>query len=695
MKRSRLNRLFVKISAISILCMIIPLLVSLVYAVSSSTHSLESEASFSLVSASTEKKTQIDLALNDFLRVATLIAQQPAIVQFFQEVKMKGEIDAEKKQMISSYLETVMKGASGMYENVFLSYDVKLLNSTGIGDEWSQLADGIGGKSEGITFKVEKGDPYWNIMVKKKYIGQPVISPVSGRPVLLVGSTVDDPLSGKPLSTFWTPIDLLNMTDKLMNNTSQVNLKNMLIDSTGLVLASTDQSQILKLDLSKQSGDLQDYYEALKSKRSGVGYFTLGGVRYIAAFSKSDNSDLYNITYLPVSQYVSKVKKLRNGIFAVIAVSVVLFAVILLFLSYRIVQPIRFASSYLQKVATGDFTNRIPDGYLKSSDETGILMNSVAAMQSSIRNMIETVRQEESLLGTSVSTVNRNVSELKIQMENVSATTLEMSGIMEETAASANVMKAASIEIGRVVSSISSKTSEGAKVSEEIKQRAEEIRKNAVQSSLKASDIQARVRTGLVSAIEQSQAVKQINGLTQSILEIAKQTSLLALNASIEAARAGEAGRGFAVVADEIRKLAENSKSAASKIQTVTHQVVISVENLTQHSEKVLDFIDGTVISDYQFMVDAGEQYNRDAGIVENLAADISQATQELNTSILNMMRSIQEISTANDESAEDVQEISGKAADVAQMSNELTAIAAATNESANKLKYIISKFKV
>ena len=56
--------------------------------------------------------------------------------------------------------------------------------------------------------------------------------------------------------------------------------------------------------------------------------------------------------------------------------------------------------------------------------------------------------------------------------------------------------------------------------------------------------------------------VQHIEELTNTIIAIANQTSLLSLNASIEAARAGENGKGFAVVAEEVRKLAEYVKEA-------------------------------------------------------------------------------------------------------------------------------------
>ena len=89
-------------------------------------------------------------------------------------------------------------------------------------------------------------------------------------------------------------------------------------------------------------------------------------------------------------------------------------------------------------------------------------------------------------------------------------------------------------------------------------------------------------RSGSLSA-----KADEMKSVIQAIAGVAEQTNLLALNASIEAARAGEAGRGFAVVAEEVRILAEESKTAATKIFETLEGFLESVDRNRNGTETV------------------------------------------------------------------------------------------------------------
>src|SRR5207237_3474087 len=61
-------------------------------------------------------------------------------------------------------------------------------------------------------------------------------------------------------------------------------------------------------------------------------------------------------------------------------------------------------------------------------------------------------------------------------------------------------------------------------------------------------------------------ASAEIGNVVSPISAISKQTNLLALNATIEAVRAGDAGRGFAVVANEVKALSSATQNATEEI---------------------------------------------------------------------------------------------------------------------------------
>jgi methyl-accepting chemotaxis protein len=98
--------------------------------------------------------------------------------------------------------------------------------------------------------------------------------------------------------------------------------------------------------------------------------------------------------------------------------------------------------------------------------------------------------------------------------------------------------------------------------------------------------IRHKIQTIAELILELSEHTQQIGNTISVVDDIAEQTNMLALNAAVEAARAGEHGKGFAVVAGEIRKLADESKQAITKITALTSNIQYTTNSTVMATEE-------------------------------------------------------------------------------------------------------------
>ena len=301
----------------------------------------------------------------------------------------------------------------------------------------------------------------------------------------------------------------------------------------------------------------------------------------------------------------------------------------------HIVGKIRTAVKLAQTVAEGDLRTAIR---VEGSDEAAQLLAALASMNSSLAQIVGTVRTASEGIAAGTTQIAMGNQDLSQRTEEQASNLQQTAASMEQISASVRNSAEATRTATQLASTATASVGEG------------EHAVNQLVSTMGAI-------TG---------ASQRITDITSLIDSIAFQTNILALNAAVEAARAGEQGRGFAVVASEVRSLAQRSGAAAKEIKTLINETVHKVA--------------------------MGEQHATHAG----------SAIQEVTRSVHAMAQVILEISRTNEEQSKGISEVSQAVATIDQVTQRNASLveeAAAAAESlrgqAANLVDAVSKFRL
>lgn len=505
----------------------------------------------------------------------------------------------------------------------------------------------------------------------------PVIINSSGIPVVVVSQTLSDQSGVLGIS---------------LNLDSVRKLASIKVGQEGYIIILDHTKKIVvhptaKPGTSLDASFVNDMYAAPSGQYTHV---YEGQEKYLTYVTNKDTGWKIAGTFFQ-SEINDATAAMRYVTILVLVASLIIALVAIILITRSVLVPIRRLQKSAEQISEGDLTGDLETG---KTDEVGQLSAHFQTMVDSLRTMIRSVHETTDRVSSSAEELAAGADQTTKAIEHVTIAIQEVAVGSEQQVQSVKHGSVSMEELAQQAVNVSERM---VGVSEHVKRNAESAQagsKAATRAVQKMHDIDETVNELGHAMDSLSERSGEIESIISVISGIAKQTNMLALNASIEAARAGEHGKGFAVVATEVRKLAEESAKSATliseRIEAMQADMDHALTAMHQARTRVTEGIDSVSTSEQSF-AEISQAVERAMGHIN----DITGVTQEMARGASGVVSIMSDISHISNESAGNTESISAAAEQQLASIEEIASSSADLSQMAEELRGLVGRFQV